>query len=373
MTKVLPIQKNVILFYSNLGRNYTGNPKSIYEKMVELGLDSAYHCYYILNDAGIMIPGNGKTVKNSRFFYYYLMAVAGIWVSDTRFPNYIVKRKGVKYIQTWHGTPLKKIALDMESVTMAEESDVENYREEFRKNSATWDYLISQNDFSTNIFRRAFDFHGEMLEIGYPRNDILFSGNNLDYQLQLKKKLEIPEDKKVILYAPTWRDNSYYNKASYKFESPLDYGKVAKALSDEYVIIIKYHYMVNETIDWNQYGDFYKKFDNSYDIAELYLVSDMLVTDYSSVMFDYSLLKRPMLFYTFDMHEYKYVLRGFYFDFEKEAPGPIFETTEDFIKNVKNYDYSLYKDKYEDFEKKYHVFEEGHASEKVVNLIKNLS
>lgn len=130
--------------------------------------------------------------------------------------------------------------------------------------------------------------------------------------------------------------------------------------------------MVKESIDWSIYDGFYKVFDNSYDIADLYLVSDMLITDYSSVMFDYSLLKRPMLFYAYDLEQYKNILRGFYFDFEKEAPGPIFTTAEDFIMNVKNYEPSIYKDKYTAFEKKYHLYERGNASEQVIQLLCSL-
>ena len=372
MTKILPIQKNVIVFQSSVGRNYTGNPKSIYEAMVDKNLDQKFRCYYILDNSNQRIPGKGKTVRNSRFFYYYLMAIAGIWVSDARFPNYIVKRKGVTFLQTWHGTPLKKLALDMDSLSMVDEGTLEEYKENFRKSSKTWDYLIAQNKFSADIFKRAFDFHGTILPVGYPRNDVLFERNTPDCIRELKKKLGLPKDKKVLLYAPTWRDDAYYDKASYKFVSPLDFARVKGALSDDYVMIVKYHYMVKESIDWSIYDGFYKVFDNSYDIADLYLVSDMLITDYSSVMFDYSLLKRPMLFYAYDLEQYKNILHGFYFDFEKEAPGPIFTTTEDFIMNVKNYEPSIYKDKYTAFEKKYHLYERGNASEQVIQLLCSL-
>lgn len=366
MTRILPLRKNVIVFQSNLGRNYTGNPKSIYEEMVRKGMDLRYRCYYLLDQPDIKIPGNGKTVRNSRLKYYYLMAVAGIWISDTRFPNYIIKRKGVKYLQTWHGTPLKKLALDMDHISMAGEESLDKYKENFRTNTKTWDYLIAQNEFSSEIFKRAFDFHGTMLKTGYPRNDVLFKRNTNEDIIAIKKKLSLPLDKKILLYAPTWRDDAYYDKASYKFVSPLDFEKVRSELKEEYVILLKYHYMVREQIDWNKYGGFYRSFDNSYDIAELYLVSDMLITDYSSVMFDYSLLKRPMLFYAYDLETYKDVLRGFYFDFEQEAPGPIFTTTEDFIKNVKEYDCNKYREKYSAFEKKYHRYESGNASEQVI-------
>ena len=159
---------------SNLGRSYGGNPKSIYEEMVRLGYHQKYCCYFLLENPKQKLPGNAIAVKMSRFRFYYVLAIAGYIVSDTRLPNYIRKRRKTKYLQTWHGTPLKKLALDMDTYQMAGNQTKEEYQEEFKKNSSTWDYLISQNHFSSQIFRRAFAFHGSMLEIGYPRNYLLF-------------------------------------------------------------------------------------------------------------------------------------------------------------------------------------------------------
>ena len=172
-TIVLRVNPKVVVFESNLGRNYTGNPKCIYEEMVARGLDKEYRCYVILEDLSTQIPGNAIKVKRTRIQYFYIMAIAGVIVCDSRMPKYIIKRKGVTYIQTWHGTPLKKLALDMEDVSMAGEKDIETYKYNFAKNAATWDYLISQNEFSTKVFRQAFAFYKQMLEIGYPRNDII--------------------------------------------------------------------------------------------------------------------------------------------------------------------------------------------------------
>ncbi len=372
-TKILPVNKNIIIFESNLGRNYTGNPRCIYEEMVKLGLDKKYRCYIILDDITTKVPGNAIKLKRTRVKYFFIMGIAGVWVCDSRQPNYIIKRKNVHYIQTWHGTPLKKLALDMESVNMGGETDIDKYKKNFYDNTRTWDYLISQNHFSTNVFRRAFAFDKEMLEIGYPRNDILFWGNNKEYINSLKQTMGLPLDKKVLLYAPTWRDNEYYKKGAYKFTNALDFDELKSKLGDEYVIIIKYHYLVKENIDWSNYKDFVFKFDTCDDIAQLYLLSDMLITDYSSVMFDYSILKRPMLFFTYDLEDYKDNLRGFYFDFIEEAPGPITKTTGELIASIKNYKEEEYKEKYDAFHNKFNHADDGMASKKVVDLILKLT
>ncbi len=368
--KLLPVNPRIILFESNLGRNYTGSPKAIYEELVRQGLDREYRCYFILEHPETKIPGAAETVKRTRLKYFYLFAVAGTWVCDTRLPKFIIKRPECTYIQTWHGTPLKKLALDMDTVYMAGEKGIDNYKKNFYENAQTWDYLISQNHFSTEIFRRAFCFGKEMLEIGYPRNDVLFTKNNEKDIIELKQRLGIPLDKRVLLYAPTWRDNEFYGKGKYKFNPPMDFNALRDSLEEDTVMIVKYHYLVMDQIDWSPYQGFIYSCDLSYDISDLYLVSDMMITDYSSVMFDYSLLKRPMLFFCYDLEEYKDTLRGFYFDFLAEAPGPVALTTEELIASIKSYDTALYREKQEAFYRKYNHADDGHASEKVVELIR---
>lgn len=370
---LFPTNKKIIMFESNLGRNYTGNPRAIYEEMINQGLDKEYRCYYILEKPKTQIPGAGKTVKRNRLKYFYLFMRAGIWVCDTRLPKYIIKKPDCTYIQTWHGTPLKKLALDMDTVHMAGEKGIDNYRNNFIANTSTWDYLISQNNFSSEIFRRAFAFDKEMLEIGYPRNDVLFAKNNEQDITDLKNQLGIPLDKKVILYAPTWRDNEFYGKGHYKFNRAMDFDLMQEKLSDEYVMIVKYHYLVMDKINWKPYKGFIINCNLSYDISALYLVADMMITDYSSVMFDYSLLKRPMLFFCYDLEEYRDTLRGFYFDFLEEAPGPVTLTTEELVDSIVNYDPAVYQQKQEAYYQKFNHADDGNASRNVVELIKQIS
>lgn len=374
--KCFPIRKNVIVMSSNMGRNYTGNPKAIYEEMIRRGLDRKYKIVWFFENIRNDIPGNAIKVKVDRFRYLYYMAVAKVWIFDCRQPMFIKKKEKSVYIQTWHGTPLKKLALDMEDVSMAGEDTIEEYKENFRKNTSTWDYLISQNNFSTEIFRRCFDFKKEMLEIGYPRNDVLINSNTDKYKRNIRKELGLPMDKKVILYAPTWRDNQYYRQGEYKFNMSLDFDKARRELEYEYVFIVKYHYLVKDSIDWTPYKGFVYDFDMEYDISKLYIAADILITDYSSVMFDYSLLKRPILFYAYDLEEYKNKLRGFYFDFLAEAPGPISMDTDSLIKDIMACTGEKMKQEYDKrysaFLNKYNHIDDGKASEHIVNLVEKI-
>lgn len=369
MARVLPVSKNVILFESNLGRNYTGNPRAIYERMVELGLDKKYRCVWIMDHMGEKIAGNAIQVKRVRFRYFYYCAIAKVWVLDCRHPRFLRKRKETLYIQTWHGTPLKKLALDMDVVNMGGTTDLSHYKREFRKNTAAWDCLISQNRFSTEIFRRCFDFHKKMLEIGYPRNDLLVNQNEKSFIQNLKKKYKIPQNKKVLLYAPTWRDDQFYDDKRYRFVSALDFQKAKEALGDEYVMLVKYHYLIADRVDWNGMEGFVYSFPAEQEIGELYLIADMLITDYSSVMFDYSLLKRPMLFFAYDIENYQQNLRGFYFNMLEEVPGPVSQTTEELIRDIKEYQEKDWESRYEAFTAKFNHADNGKAALKVIEEI----
>lgn len=374
MVRLLPVQKKTILFESNLGRNYTGNPRAIYEKFVEQGLDKEYRCVWFFEHPQQEIPGNAKIVKRARMRYLYYMAIGGVWIFDCRQPEFLIKRKDTTYIQTWHGTPLKKLALDMERIDSVVSASIEEYHEAFRKNTATWDYLISQNHFSTEIFRRCFAFEDKpILEIGYPRNDILFYGNTKEEIKAWKEKMGIPPHKKVILYAPTWRDNAFYSQGRYKFVSPLDFDRAREVLGEEYVILVKYHYLVADQIDWSAYKGFVYSFDEKVDIARLYLAADLLITDYSSVMFDYSILQRPMFFFAYDLEDYKDSLRGFYFDFLEEAPGPISKDTEQLLTDILHYEKSQWQEKYEAFHEKYNHVDDGRAAEKILKLVEEVT
>lgn len=369
MCVVLPVKRNRIVLDSNLGKSYAGNPKYIYEYMVTHGYDKKWNCIWFYENEKYEIPGRSRQVKYGRLRYLYYMATAKIWVFDSRQPEFLIRRKNTCYIQTWHGTPLKKLALDLEDVFMVNESDIDRYKEGFAKNAHSWDYLISQNPFSSETFRRAFDFKNEMLEIGYPRNDILFRDNTPERIKERRRELGLPEDKKIILYAPTWRDDEFSAENKYEFRPKISFEQLQKELGADYVIIVKYHYLIMDAVDWSPYEGFVYHFDQSRDIAELFLVSDMLITDYSSVMFDYSLLKRPMFFFAYDLYKYRNELRGFYFDYEKEMPGPISETTEQLIQHIRCYDASQYDERYRLFAEKYNPADDGSASERIVQLI----
>jgi len=364
--KMLPKNRNLIIFESFLGKQYSDSPRAIYEYLQKH--NSAFTMYWSVDKHSIqkLSSSNIKYVKRFSIKWMFLMNSASYWVTNSRLPLWIPKPKKTTYIQTWHGTPLKRLAADMEEVHMPG-TNTEKYKRNFLSEAKKWDYLISPNKYSTTIFSRAFDFNKTIVESGYPRNDYLINQNNEEEIKRIKHSIHIPSNKKVILYAPTWRDNQYYSQGKYKFELEMDLDLMQKELKDDYVIALRLHYLVAENIDISAYEGFIFDFSTYEDIRELYLIADILITDYSSVFFDYANLKRPMIFYVYDIEEYRDNLRGFYFDFEKEAPGPLVKTTNELLQEIKNVSDSFVVD--EQFYKKFCYLEDGNATERVVKRV----
>jgi CDP-glycerol glycerophosphotransferase (TagB/SpsB family) len=363
----LPAKKKMIVFESFLGKQYSCNPRALYEYMKKNHPD--YEMYWSIDprNADIFKDKELKTLNRFSVPWLIKMARARYWVSNSRLPLWIPKPAHTVYLQTWHGTPLKRLAADMEEVHMPG-TDTQKYKQNFLREASRWDYLISPNHYSTEIFRRAFDFQKEMIESGYPRNDYLFHHNNDETILKLKKKLDLPLHKKVILYAPTWRDNEYYSRGKYKFDLKLELDKMKDELEEDYIILLRMHYLIAENLDLSMYSGFAFDVSHHTDISELYLLSDLLITDYSSVFFDYANLNRPMIFFVYDIENYRDTLRGFYFDFEKHAPGPLVKTTEEVIYHIQNKD-QIIKADFFNFHNKFCSLEDGHASKRVAEKV----
>lgn len=352
------------MFESFSGDFYSDSPKYIYEYLYNHYGDE-FEYVWVINNNKTKIPGNPITTKRFSLKYHKLMATSKYWVVNTRQAGRLVKRPQQVLLSTWHGTPLKKLGFDMGNIYIQNPRTKESYIHD----SSAWDYFISPNRFSTEIFRRAFAYDGEILETGYPRNDILFNADENKIN-QIKEKLNLPDDKKVILYAPTWRDDDSYDVGKVKFKLKLDLEKLEKAISDEYIVLVRNHYLITDS-DVDDYKHFAVDVSHYDDIAELYLITDVLITDYSSVFFDFANLRRPMLFYMYDLERYEEELRGFYIDIYNEVPGPILRTTDEVIDALGDLDNinEQYRKRYEDFCEKYCSLEDGDATKRVVEKV----
>lgn len=366
MRTFLPVDKNLIVFESGVGKQYADSPRKIYEKILEDKLP--YKKVWIVNKGVHFRDPDTLKVKRLSPSYYYYLAKAGYWVNNQNFPSYINKSKETTYLQTWHGTPLKKMLFDIEQVQGRQEGYVERVSGAIKN----WDYLISPSAYATKAFRSAFHYEGDVLEVGYPRNDLFYQDGLTEIAGRVREKLQLPTDKKVILYAPTFRDNQTNGANKFTFEIPFDLEAMKEKLGDEYILLLRLHVVISNKFKVpEELSDFVYNVSSYSDIQELLTISDVLVTDYSSVMFDYANLKRPILFYVYDFEEYRDNTRGFYMDFEQEAPGPLLQTSDELINALHDIDQVQhdYEGKYQQFYDRYCYLEDGHATDRVVEKV----
>lgn len=357
-----------ILFIAFDGRGFLDNPKAIFEAIKADDKFKNYQLVWALNQP-INIQGS-KVIRKKSCRYYYYLSKAKYWVFNNKMPEFLIKKPEQIYLQTWHGTPLKRLAHDMPDNGLTYYRSKQSYQEmvtSYDKDSQLWDYLISPNAFSTDVFASAFKFSKEkMIEVGYPRNDCLTT-TSVDEIVQLKRKYHLPGDKKIILYAPTWRDDAYTLKG-YTFDLQLDFAKWYDLLGDTHVVIFKPHYLISNQVDIPEnLSHFVRTLPATSDINDLYLMSDCLVTDYSSVFFDYANLNRPIYFYMPDFENYKDQLRGFYLNIPEELPHNICQTEDELLRDIVSKEFDIQR--LVTFNKKFNHLQDGKASQRVIKEV----
>ena len=353
----LPMHKKRIVFESMWGAKYNCNPRYLYEYIDKNHPD--WECVWILNDEHVPVNGNAVRARRMSIKYFYYLATSKYFVNNVNFHDHYIKRPGQIEIQTMHGTPLKTLGLDIPN-----EFPTKKQEDKFIKKCGRWNYLAVQSDYVVDVTTGCYKFKNEYLKTGYPRTDILYTKNNDEDIRKIKDKMGLPVDKKVILYAPTWRINN-------KFDLMLDLDSFKKSLSDEYILILRLHpFSAN---GWIQPPEDDFIYDLTYydTVEELYLISDILITDYSSVMFDYSILNRPIFLFTYDLYEYKDKLRGTYFDIIENAPGPVLYTSkevEDAILNIDETEAET-KDLRKKFRDRFNQYECADSCEKIFSRV----
>lgn len=377
--KKYKVDDKTILFETFNGRTYGCSPKAIYEKMLEMDEFKDYKFVWSFVEPekhDVKKSDNLILVKHGSHDYYKYLSIAKYWIVNSIVEESITKKENQVYVQCWHGTPLKRLRCDIEV-----DGSVLNTVEEIRKrndiDAKRFDYFISPSKFCTEKFISAFNLknlglESIIIEEGYPRNDSLFHYRDEDV-LRIKKKYNLPLDKKIIFYLPTFRDNQHESGVGYTYNLGIDFDSLKEKFQDKYVILFSPHYFVAKQVDVSKYKGFVVDVTDNDDINDMYIISDYIMTDYSSVFFDFANLKRPMLFYMYDLDLYKGKLRDFYLDLE-ELPGPIAKTQEELEYNlsVLEEEAPKYKKKYEKFNKKFNYLDDGEAARRVINVIFDL-
>lgn len=373
-----PIDDKAIIFESFMGRNYSDNPRAIYEYLLKNKKYREFRFIWAFKDIdryrtySILNNENTIMVKYGSREYYRAYGKSKYWISNSRIPEAIYKKAGQIYVQCWHGTPLKKLGYDIDVEGKNALNSNQDIRNKYKADAKRYSFMISSSKFCTEKFVSAFNLkalgkENVILEEGFPRNDILSNYDKRDAD-EIRGRLGIAKDKKIILYAPTWRDNQHDSEKGYVYKNELDFSKLKKSLSDSYIVLFRTHYFVANRFDFKKYEGFVIDVSEYEDIGELYVISDMLVTDYSSVFFDYAVLRKPIMFFMYDLEEYGEEIRGVYLPLG-ELPGEICKTEEMLIEEIKNTEKTKVPVKYDAFRKKYNYLDDGHATERVVSSV----
>ncbi|MFF3321984.1 CDP-glycerol glycerophosphotransferase family protein [Streptomyces sp. NPDC002889] len=354
-------RRDTVLFSSFDGRQYSDSPRAVHEEL--LRRDSPFEHLWVVRDQQARLPAGVRAVVYGSAEWHEALATSRAVVTNTQLPEWFERGTGRFVVQTWHGTPLKRIGRDLAGTAQANRP----YIESLPRRAAQWSLLISPNRFSTPILRRAFGYEGEVLESGYPRNALLHAEDRAKTAASVRECLGIPEGRTVVLYAPTWREDRPKGGGRYALDLRLDLAAARERLGDSHVLLVRRHYLVNDRLP--ETGGFARDVSRYPDVAELMLVSDALVTDYSSLMFDFAQTGRPMLFHTYDLEHYRDTLRGFYFDFEGRAPGPLVPGSAELIEALRApaAATATYEDAYESFRQVFCDLDDAHAAAAVVD------
>ncbi|WP_433474620.1 bifunctional glycosyltransferase/CDP-glycerol:glycerophosphate glycerophosphotransferase [Spirillospora sp. CA-142024] len=359
----LPVRE-LALFDAYRGRQYSCNPRGIYDELRRRETD--LECVWVTENGQFGRPAGARTVLSGTREHYEALARARYIFGNWSQQEWFCKREDQTYVQCWHGTPLKKLGYDVKQMPFKRTEGVDWMQYDVPQ----WDLLLAQNTFSVPLFRRAFGYAGDVLESGYPRNDVLSSPHREEIAGAVRRRLGIPDGKRVVLYAPTWRDDFHHaiGKRAFRLEFELD--RFRAALGRDHVLLLRTHYLVTDRPRLRP-GDCVMDVSVYPDISELFLISDVLVTDYSSSMFDFAVTGRPMVFFTYDLERYRDHVRGFYFDFDAEAPGPLLGTTQEVVEALREPDAldAGFRDARAAFAARYCPHDDGHAASRVLDRV----
>ncbi|OCG75577.1 CDP-glycerol glycerophosphotransferase family protein [Microbacterium sediminis] len=336
--------ENAVFFESFYGRNASCNPLAIDRELARVAPGVVR--YWSVADRSVTVPEGAIAVVEGTPEWWRARGAARLLVVNDWLRRRYVRRPGQRVLQTWHGTPLKRLALHRPGFQPRRWGAV-------IKESRRWDVLLAQNPYAARILRKAYAFFGRPVWVeGYPRNDVLVHGS----REAARAALGIDPDARVLFYAPTWRDD---REVMVDFLDP-----VALSEATGSVVLVRGHSRTlvpgqdvtgPGVIDVTAYPD----------TANLLLASDALITDYSSVMFDYSVTGKPMYFLVPDLEHYRGELRGFYFDLAERAPGPLVRTVEELLEALEG-DPAAYADRYDAWRRMFNARDDGRAAERVV-------
>lgn len=314
----------LILFNSFAGRKYDDSPKAIFDVMKKDKRFNGFKLVWAFHNPDLYEIEGAEKIKTDTLEYFTAALKAKVWITNSSVERGLhFKNKSTLYFNTWHGTPIKKMGSDI--------IHNQSFKEK-KKNSI--DIMTAQSDYEVDIMSRTFRIpEDHFLRVGLPRNDELVSYSDEERE-RCRKKIGLPEGKKVILYCPTFREFERDKNHGCILIPPMNLEKWKRELGNEYILLFRAHYEVAKAMDIKD-DDFIKSVTDYPSLNELMIASDLLLSDYSSVFIDYSIMDKPMLHFTYDYEKYE-SQRGLYFDIREYLNGA--DNEEDVIDIIKKLD-----------------------------------
>ncbi|MFG2734165.1 CDP-glycerol glycerophosphotransferase family protein [Streptomyces harbinensis] len=358
--KRLPRDRDLVIFEALEGRGYADSPRYIYEELVRRGLPLNAVWAYAGDPAGF--PPGVPLVRRGSWEYVRTLARARYWVDSHGFPTAYGKPRGTRYLQTWHGQAFKHMGFDIPDLRFGTPERQQQHRDAV----ARWDLLIAPSEEFERTFVRANGYTGELLRCGLPRNDVLVRWREVearDRAQAARVRLQIPDGHKVLLYAPTFRDGARGTGDSIR----VDLQRLATGIGRDWTVVVRPHYYERFEVP-REVAPVVRDGRGFPDINDLLLASDALLTDYSSLMFDYANLGRPILLFADDYEHYRNSARGTYYDLPEIAPGPVLTETGEVVEAITDLDrvQKEHADRYAAFQRRFTTYETGGASWAVV-------
>ena len=356
--------RGAVLYLCNDGTSYDDSPRAIHEELVRRG--SALEQLWVVRDGRFVVPETATAVRADSADYFDALARARYVVANTFVPDELRPRRGQRVVQTWHGGFVKQQGMELAGRSIARRA----YLPAETQQPSAWRYLLSPSAAMTPALRRAFPFAQEVLETGLPRADLLVRADRASVGAQVRARLGIPNGKRVLLYAPTYRDHLRQGRMRYRLGRTLDADVLRRALGDDWVVLFRRHHQAVGRLA--PAGDpVIRDVSDHPSVSDLLLASDVLVTDYTSLVFDQVTLNRPVVFFTPDLDAYRDDVRGFAIPFDRIAPGPLLQTTDEVVDAVSDLDLVRrdHDQAYTAFRSTYCPLDDGQAAARVVDAV----
>ncbi len=350
------------IVYNSFNGRYADSPAAVHRALLRRG-DAHEHVWLCdpTRDGGFPAGTQTRTIYSRPAIE--ALESADLVISDSHLEMDWVKGPGARYVQTWHGTPLKRVHADILSPPPG-------VLERLSLDVARWDVLLSPNRHSTAALRSAFQWQGPVLEIGYPRNDVLLSATAGLIRERVRRELGITDEQTVVLYTPTFRDDVLAERGVDAATAAALEAGVMEGLGREYVVLVRLHYKLTGRAALPE-REGVRDVSAHPDVAELYLAADAMVTDYSSTMFDFAVTGKPLVFHTHDLEHYRDRMRGFYFELADQAPGPLVRTQQQLVDSLQNLPAVTdgYAAAYRRFRQTFCHLDDGHATERFLEQL----